>query len=100
MMVSMHYQDYLELKARADPAELRLKNEIATAICHWPGCTEEFPPKLWGCRRHWFMLPKQLRDSIWSTYRPGQEIDKNPSHGYLIAAQHVQKWIRENYGDG
>lgn len=29
---------------------------------HWPGCGAHVPPAMWGCRRHWFMLPKRLRD--------------------------------------
>lgn len=62
--------------------------------CHWPGCKREVPPKMWGCRPHWFKLPKDLRDLIWATYRPGQEIDKNPSEDYLSAADAVQDWIR------
>lgn len=63
--------------------------------CHWPNCKVPVPPKLWGCKKHWFTLPKALRDRIWATYRPGQEIDKNPSAEYLEAARAVQDWIRE-----
>jgi hypothetical protein len=49
---------------------------------------------MWGCRKHWFTLPKMLRDRIWAAYRPGQEIDKRPSETYLDAAGAVQLWIR------
>ena len=66
-----------------------------THTCHWPGCTKEAPPKLWGCRSHWFKLPKRIRDEIWRTYRPGQEIDKNPSESYIAAAKAAQAWIRD-----
>ena len=66
--------------------------------CHWPGCGEHVPPKLWGCRAHWSKLPKRLRDKIWATYRPGQEIDKNPSAEYLAVAREVQGWIATQYG--
>ncbi len=62
--------------------------------CHWPGCPEEVPPKMWGCRKHWFTLPKTLRDLIWMHYRPGQEEDKNPSEEYLRAADKVQVWCK------
>lgn len=61
--------------------------------CHWPGCTQEVPPALWGCKRHWFALPLHLRNEIWRTYRPGQEITKTPSADYIKAAQAVQEWI-------
>lgn len=63
--------------------------------CHWPGCGKAVPPKLWGCREHWYQLPAKLRAQIWATYRPGQEIDKQPSPAYIEAAQNVQRWIRE-----
>jgi len=63
--------------------------------CHRPGCGREVPPKLWGCKVHWYALPKPLRDRIWSTYVPGQEITKTPSRAYLAAARDVQAWIAQ-----
>lgn len=65
--------------------------------CHWPDCQKEVPPKMWGCKEHWFRLPKFLRDKIWDTYQPGQEITKDPSLAYLDAAHEVQEWIRINH---
>ena len=50
---------------------------------------------MWGCKAHWFALPKHLRDRIWATYRRGQEITKTPSREYLDAAQAVRQWIRD-----
>jgi hypothetical protein len=50
---------------------------------------------MWGCKGHWFALPKRLRDRIWATYRRGQEITMTPSKEYLAAADDVQRWIRE-----
>lgn len=61
--------------------------------CHWTGCAREVPPAMWGCREHWFKLPKVLRDAIWRHYRPGQEVDKRPSDRYLATAALVQNWI-------
>lgn len=61
--------------------------------CHWPGCTEQVPPAMWGCRRHWCRLPKDLRDRIWRAYRPGQEKDQRPGADYVAAARAVQDWI-------
>lgn len=63
--------------------------------CHWPDCKTPVPPKLWGCKTHWFRLPKRLRDRIWATYVSGQEITKTPSLAYIEAAKDVQRWIRE-----
>ena len=65
--------------------------------CHWSGCGKQVPPAMWGCSQHWFKLPKRLRDLIWSTYRPGQEVNMAPSREYLEAATLVQKWIEEHY---
>lgn len=67
---------------------------MSTHTCHWPGCSASVPPAMWGCRSHWFRLPKELRDLIWSTYKPGQEVSKDPSLEYVAAAEMVQDWIR------
>jgi hypothetical protein len=34
--------------------------------CHWPGCEVPVPPAMWGCRRHWYMLPADIRRLIWA----------------------------------
>lgn len=47
------------------------------------------------CKQHWFALPKNLRDLIWQTYEPGQEVDLRPSEAYPDAADKVQQWIAE-----
>lgn len=65
--------------------------------CHWPGCDAQVPPAKWGCRTHWFKLPKGLRDRIWATYRPGQERTMTPSAAYIEAARAAQDWILGNY---
>ncbi|HWH84689.1 MAG TPA: hypothetical protein VNU71_20875 [Burkholderiaceae bacterium] len=64
--------------------------------CHWPGCEKVVAPALWGCQKHWFALPRNLRAAVWATYRHGQEVDKRPSTAYLGAAAAVQRWIREH----
>lgn len=61
--------------------------------CHWPGCPREVPPSMWGCREHWYKLPKPLRDGIWKYYRPGQEVTKTPSEEYIAMAALVRGWI-------
>lgn len=63
-----------------------------THTCHWPTCTKPVPPKTWGCKAHWFSLPRSIRAGIWAAYRPGQEIDKRPSLAYIEAAQAAQEW--------
>lgn len=66
-------------------------------LCHWPGCTKQVPPALWGCKVHWYRIPRELRNLIWQTYRPGQETDLKPSSQYIDAAKQVQQWIAANY---
>lgn len=63
--------------------------------CHWPGCERKVPAAFWGCRKHWAMLPRQLQNRIWATYRPGQEITKTPSREYVEVARAVQAWIAD-----
>lgn len=62
-------------------------------VCHWPGCEVQVPPAMWGCKTHWFKLPKRLRDRIWHTYEAGQEERLDPSPEYLEAAKLAQRWI-------
>jgi len=66
--------------------------------CHFPGCDKKVSPAVWGCPRHWFMLPKHLRDRIWATFEPGQEITKTPSKEYVAAVKAVEEWIHAQAG--
>jgi hypothetical protein len=54
-------------------------------VCHALKCSVPVPPSMLMCRKHWFMVPKNLRDDVWRTYRKGQEITKDPSGEYLDA---------------
>lgn len=65
--------------------------------CHWPGCNKQVAPALWGCRPHWYSLPKYLRDKIWATYKIGQEVNMTPSREYMEVALEVQRWITDAY---
>ena len=64
--------------------------------CHWPGCHNKVPAKLWGCKAHWFKLPYAIREQILATYVPGQETTKTPSVEYIEVAKAAQEWISEN----
>lgn len=65
--------------------------------CHWTGCAAQVPPAMWGCKRHWFMLPQAIRDRIWKAYRAGQERDMRPSCEYLDVAREAAAWIQANH---
>mgnify|MGYP001589059526 CR=1 FL=1 len=61
--------------------------------CHWPKCGKQVKPAEWGCKTHWFKLPKDLRHKVWTHYNIGQEIRGTPSRKYLDVAKEVQDWI-------
>ncbi len=52
-------------------------------ICHARNCEVSVPPKLFMCKKHWYMVPFSYRKLIWALYRPGQEVDKVPAKRYL-----------------
>jgi hypothetical protein len=79
----------------AKAAYVRSQGQTRGHHCHWPGCTAQVPPAMWGCKGHWFRLPTILRLRIWATYAPGQEVSGTPSGAYLEAAKQVQAWIAE-----
>lgn len=66
--------------------------------CHWPNCDQQVPPAMWGCRPHWYRLPRGLRSKVWAAYVPGQERTLTPSSDYLAVAREVQTWIEEHGG--
>jgi hypothetical protein len=67
-------------------------------LCHAWGCQVAVPPKMFMCRRHWFALPKRMRDAIWAEYRLGQEIRKDPTAAYLAVTDECIRWLAEKEG--
>lgn len=51
--------------------------------CHAEACRTTVPPRMLMCATHWRMVPKKDRDLVWTLYRPGQEISKDPTMEYL-----------------
>jgi hypothetical protein len=47
------------------------------------------------CKQHWEMLPKDMRDMIWSLYRTGQEKTKDPSMEYLNHAMACINYVAD-----
>lgn len=78
-------------------AYVKAQGQTRAHHCHWPGCDKQVPPALWGCRPHWFSLPINLRNAIWRSYVPGQEVKATPSAAYVAAARAVQDWIAANH---
>lgn len=58
--------------------------------CHASGCGAHVPPEMLMCRRHWFMVPMDIRGRVWATYQSGQErLDDTsplPSSEWHVAA--------------
>lgn len=63
--------------------------------CHAYGCDTTVPPKMFMCLRHWRMLPKAMQREVWGAYRPGQEIDKQPSALYLAVTRRAIAFIAD-----
>lgn len=55
--------------------------------CHAADCTTIIPPKRLMCLKRWRMVPHSIQKRVWSTYRPGQCDDWQPSAEYCDAAQ-------------
>jgi hypothetical protein len=73
---------------------VKSQKQTRSHTCHWPGCTKQVPPAMWGCSTHWFKLPVALRNKVWAAYVPGQEVNLTPSDKYLEVAREVDIWIR------
>lgn len=67
---------------------------MSAHTCHWPDCKRPVPEAMWGCLQHWRRLPHVLRNKIWETYVPGQEVRKDPSEDYLVVALEIQEWCK------
>lgn len=72
---------------------VRSQKQFRPHHCHWPGCTVQVPPAMWGCKYHWYKLPLALRTKLWQVYKPGQEVTLTPSVDYLLVAEEIQLWI-------
>jgi predicted SPOUT superfamily RNA methylase MTH1 len=50
------------------------------------------------CKRHWFMLPKAMRDRVWEHYVPGQEVRKDPTEEYLFVTLECVNYVARMEG--
>lgn len=80
---------------RSKAAYVKRQSQFRPHDCHWPGCRRQVPPSMWGCKEHWLALPRDLRNEIWRTYKPGQEVTLTPSLAYIDAAKRAQAWIAQ-----
>jgi hypothetical protein len=87
----------MNIAEKADYVRSQMKHGAGGHHCHWPTCDAKVPPAMWGCKKHWAMLPYNLRGKIWVNFSPGQEIAKNPTTNYIETAYEVLDWIHEHY---
>lgn len=66
--------------------------------CHATKCEVKVPPEMFMCKKHWFSLPKNLRDRIWGTYRVGQCDDWAISKEYAEVAIECVTYIANKEG--
>ena len=69
-----------------------------THHCHAEGCARVVPPCQLFCAAHWRTLPSRIRLAVLHAYRPGQEIDKQPSPAYLVAQRRAVMWVAVREG--
>jgi hypothetical protein len=63
--------------------------------CSWPGCERVVPRSMWGCRAHWYALPRDIRVAIGRAYRHGLDTDSHPTRTYVDAYRTALAWIAE-----
>ena len=64
--------------------------------CLWPNCSKQRPDGwMWGCEQHWFMLPEELRDAVFSAYLPSRE--DNPTEEWQVIMKAIQEWIASEH---
>lgn len=68
---------------------------MADHLCVAYGCGVNLPAHLLMCRRHWFRVPKALRDPIYALYRPGQDA-ATAGPEYLAVVDEAIAAVRES----
>lgn len=63
--------------------------------CHAWRCPKVVPPSQLMCAYHWKMVPYRLQKDVWARYRPGQEVTKDPSESYMVAARKAIEHVKE-----
>lgn len=62
-------------------------------LCQWPGCEVQIPSGMWGCKYHWFKLPKHLRKRLYLAYAPKPQVITVPSPEYVKVMQDIADWL-------
>ncbi len=59
--------------------------------CPWPGCRTRVPDTYWGCGKHWFKLPEELRGKL----RVALALPETDTKRVEVEKE-VQDWIKDN----
>jgi hypothetical protein len=54
--------------------------------CPVPDCGDRIDASRLMCRRHWYRVPKHLRDQVWATWRSGQGTHSREHHDVVRMA--------------
>lgn len=71
---------------------------MSNHVCHATGCDTQVPPRMLMCRKHWFMVPREIQAQVWAKYVLGQEIRKDPTPEYLEAMIEAIRAVEKKEG--
>lgn len=71
----------------------RQQGQVLRHRCMWPDCAVLVPLAMWGCARHWSLLPATLRKRIGRAYRDGVNNDTHPTRAYVDAHRAALEWV-------
>lgn len=60
--------------------------------CPAPNCGVQVPHSQLACKRHWFMLPADLRREVWAAFRE----DGQGSRRHVEACLAARDWLEQN----
>lgn len=66
--------------------------------CHARECEVRVPPAMFMCKKHWYTLPKPMREAVWGAYTPGQEIRMDPTDDYVNVVHRAIEWLAVKEG--
>lgn len=62
--------------------------------CPIAGCGALIDPSRLMCRRHWYLVPRRLRDRVWATWRGGEgALRREHQEAVLIAIAACQEAV-------
>ena len=58
---------------------------VGSIPCPVPGCPRQISKARLMCRRHWNLVPKELRDRVWATWQSGDGA-RSREHRHAVSA--------------